>query len=240
MTALDTAVETLQALLAQLQDTAAADVANLWQIAAPNLTGWDTSDRQAIIAALREYLPDLLAGHVAVVADTTAVWYDALAPAEDFTATPPSGDVVPTERMLTSIGWAVNTATTAQTALAQLTGSMHRMVYDAQRETVAFNAATEGVRYRRHCNYAGACNWCLTMATRGAVYRSAASAVRGHDNCRCIAVPERRGTTYTVPAMVRAAEKRYAAARKQLQDEGVDSPSLDSIVKRMDLDAWTN
>lgn len=108
------------------------------------------------------------------------------------------------------------------------------MMLDAQGATVAHNAAAEGVRYRRHTNYAGACNWCLTMATRGAVDPSAASAVRGHDNCRCRPVPERLGTKYTVPAMVREAEDRYVTARGQLEAEGVASPLLNNIVKRMD------
>ena len=70
------------------------------------------------------------------------------------------------------------------------------------------------------------------MATRGAVYTSAASAVRGHDNCRCLAIPERPGTSYTTPAMVRDAEQRYITARKELEAEGI-VPTLDSIVKRM-------
>lgn len=74
------------------------------------------------------------------------------------------------------------------------------------------------------------------MATRGAVYRSAQSAVRGHDNCKCLAVPERAGMTdyYTPPPLVREAEARYVTARKQLQAEGVASPSLDKVIQRMD------
>jgi len=68
---------------------------------------------------------------------------------------------------------------------------------------------------------------------QGAIYMSAASAVRGHDNCRCIAVPERRGTEYTVPAMVRDAEKRYDAARQQLVTEGQPA-TLDAVVAHMD------
>lgn len=134
--------------------------------------------------------------------------------------------------ILESIGWAVRTTTSAQTALAQLTGTVDRAVMDAQRAAVAHNAATEGVRCRRHTHYAGACDWCLVMATRGAVYTSAASAVRGHDNCRCLAVAERSGTHYTTPAMVSDAETRYAAAPRQLED-GVVSPTLDRIIRRL-------
>lgn len=233
MTDLDVAVETLQALMQRFQDAAAEDVEKLWRLIAAGLEGWELADRMAAIAALQLHLPDVLAGHVVAVADVTAGWYELLAPDESFTATPPPGELVSAERIGQSISWAVNTATTMETALAQLQGTVQRAVVDAQRATVAHNAAAEGVRYRRHTNYAGACNWCLTMATRGAIYATATSAVKGHDNCKCIAVPERKGTSYTVPAMVRDAEANYVQARRQLVNEGT-SPTLDSIVKRMD------
>ncbi len=71
------------------------------------------------------------------------------------------------------------------------------------------------------------------MATRGAIYTSAASAIGGHDNCRCIAVPERAGTEYTVPAMVRDADKRFAEAIRQLRAER-KAVTLNSAVARMD------
>ncbi|SBS79292.1 putative Gp5 [uncultured Mycobacterium sp.] len=233
MTALDDAVEELQVVVQHLQDIAATDVDNLWRILSAQLTGWDPADRQALIAALVEHLPGVVAGHAAAVADYTTVWYDQLAPDEPFTAAVPPGDLVPAERIRQSISWAVNTATSTQTALAQLQGTVQRGVLDAQRATVAHNAAAEGIRYRRHTNYAGACNWCLVMASRGAVYKTAAAAVKGHDNCKCIAVPERKGTSYTMPALVRDAEKRYVAARKELETEGVSS-TLDDIIRRMD------
>ena len=192
---------------------------------------WTAETRANVIAALRETHPPNLLAAVDLVGNTTAAWYDGLAPEVDFSATVPD-DIVSDARLAESLGWAIRTATTAETALAQLAGVVQRAILDAQRATVAHNAAAEGVRYRRHTNYAGACNWCLTMATRGAVYTSAASAVRGHDNCRCIAVPERSGSSYAVPAMVRDAEVRYVEARRQLEAEG--SPiSLDAIVQRM-------
>lgn len=141
---------------------------------------------------------------------------------------------MPAERIAKSISWAINTATSAQNALAQLHGTMGRAVSDTQRETVTFNASQEGVRYRRHCGYA-ACNWCLVMAGRGAIYRIAQNAVRGHDNCRCLAVPERPGMEgYTVPKLVEQASQCYAAASKALAAEG-KAATLDAVVARMDL-----
>jgi len=232
MTALDDAVESLTATLGHLQDAAAADVEYLFR----SLSGetWDAESKRRLVDELREILPDVMTAYGDIVADVTAAWYGDLAPDEPYAATAPE-DVLPVERIETSIGWAVNAATNVETALSRLVGTTQRMVMDAQRATVAHNAAAEGVRYLRHCNYAGACNWCLAMATRGAAYASATTAVRGHDRCKCTAVPVRPGTSYTAPKMVRDAEKAYAAARKQLISEGVSTPSLDAIVKRMDV-----
>lgn len=235
MTALDDAVETLQALMERYTDAARrttwAAYSTAFVTSSLRTDEWTGPTKQALIAELAETLPGMVAGSVGLVADQVAGWYDALAPDEQFAATVPP-EIVPDERIIESIGWAIRTAVSAETALAQLAGSVDRMVMDAQRTTVAHNAAAEGIRYRRHTNYAGACNWCCVMATRGAVYASAASAVRGHDNCRCIAVPERPGTSYTVPKMVRDAEAKYAAVRQQLEAEGV-TPTLDNVVKRM-------
>lgn len=41
-------------------------------------------------------------------------------------------------------------------------------------------------------------------------------------------------TDYTVPPLVREAEAKYAAASRQLSDEGVASPSLAAIIGGMD------
>ncbi len=233
MTALDNAIRELEAALEQVQAIAADDVLHLWQILATDLGDGEPVDPQAIIAALQEHLPGVVTGWAGIVADDTATWYRELAPEEKFTATVPP-DLIAPERIAASISWAVNTATTAQTAIAQLQGSVHRAIADAQRETVAYNASREQVRYRRHCGYS-ACTWCLVMAGRGAVYKSSKSAVRGHDSCRCLAVPERRGMTdYTVPPLVREAEAKYADAARALSAEGVASPSLQAIIAKMD------
>lgn len=100
---------------------------------------------QAIIAALRDHLPGIVTGWAGIFADGTATWYPELAPDEKFTATVLTALIAP-ERIAESISWAENTTTTAQTAIAQVLGSAHRAISDAQRETVAFNAAREGAR----------------------------------------------------------------------------------------------
>jgi hypothetical protein len=233
-TRLDDAVEALQTLVERISELAQRSVwaaVNAALMALPQ-GDWNEDTKRALIAELRQVLPDVVSGHVGLAADQTAQWYTDLAPDEDFTAIVPPDDVVTAERIVTSISWAVNTATTIETAISQLQGSVQRAVLDGQRATVSHNAAREGIRYRRHCGYA-ACNWCLVLAGRGAIYTSAANAVRGHDNCRCLAVPERADmAAYTVPPLVRDAEAKYAAARKQIEAEGA-TPTLDTVVRRM-------
>ncbi|WP_425003871.1 hypothetical protein [Mycolicibacterium sp. S3B2] len=231
MADLNTAAESLLRLLDRNVAAAHVALANTFNAVLPSLD-WTAETKAAVVAGLRESYPPALLARVELVSGATAVWYDGLAPDVDFSATAPD-DVVSEERITESIGWAIRTATTAETALAQLAGSTQRVMLDAQRATVASNAAAEGVRYRRHTNYAGACNWCLVMATRGAIYASATSAVRGHDNCRCIAVPERPGSTYAVPVMVRDAEVRYVEARRQLEATSLTT-NLNEILRRMD------
>ena len=231
MTDLNDAADALLRLLERNVGAAHTGLQNAFYAILPS-GDWTIETKGAVVAGLVEVYPHALRGAIDMAAEMVAAWYDALAPDEPYSATVPD-EIVTDERIAESIGWAIRTATTAETALAQLAGSVQRAVLDAQRATVAHNAAAEGVRYRRHTNYAGACDWCLVMATRGAIYTSTASAVRGHDNCRCIAVPERSGSSYETPAMVLDAEARYAEARRQLEAEGSPT-SLDAIVKRMD------
>lgn len=195
---------------------------------------WGSNAKADAIAELEQHLPNLVHGYVGNTADTTATWYESLAPDESFAAgSAAPDDIVPAEKIAQNIQWAVNTATTVEAALAQLQGTMQRSMMDAQRHVVAKNAEKEGVLFLRHTNYAGACNWCLTLATKGAVYKTAAAAIKGHDNCKCIAVPLRKGGHYTTPPMVVEAEQKYIKAKAQLEAQG-KSASLDNIVKQMD------
>ena len=91
------------------------------------------------------------------------------------------------------------------------------------RDTVAVNADRERVRFARYAS-ANACPWCRVLATRGAVYRAADLAVKGHDNCHCIAVPERGNNKYVAPDYVAGWLEDYKAARGEV------GGNLDDIV----------
>ncbi len=193
------------------------DLGNVWAALAPADGPWDEL-KQRLVSALGQFLPDVVDPYVQATAAATATWYDELAPRDPYKATVPD-DIVTTDRIKQSISWAINTALTAESALTQLRGSVQRMVADGHRETLVHNAVREGVRFQR-VTHGGACDWCLLMASRGAVYHSAASAIRGHDHDACIAVPIRRGTRYEPPPEVADAARRYEDATRSLLAQG--------------------
>lgn len=72
----------------------------------------------------------------------------------------------------------------------KLSGALNRVVLLPGRETIASNIA-DGMKFARVPN-PGACNWCLMMASRGAVYSAdtvgMTKATEYHNHCRCAAV----------------------------------------------------
>ncbi|AFN37800.1 head maturation protease [Mycobacterium phage MacnCheese] len=99
-----------------------------------------------------------------------------------------------------------------------LKGSATRSVFAQSRKTVLDNANRENVKWTRYAS-GNACGFCRMLATRAltleekgapGLYHSERSAsenahtfdlVRGHDHCKCIAVPVRSGS-YTPPGYV--------------------------------------
>ena len=65
------------------------------------------------------------------------------------------------------------------------------------------------------------------LATREAAYHTAENAVKGHDNCHCIAVPVRAGDTYVAPDYVKDWTREYQDAR------GAVGGKLNDIVNHM-------
>lgn len=99
-----------------------------------------------------------------------------------------------------------------------LQGSATRAVMDSSRRTVLDNAKREGVRWVRYASVT-ACGFCRMLATRGAVYKSADTALRSHDHCVCLAVPDRNGS-YQPPDYVQQWEQDYLQARR----DGLTTP----------------
>lgn len=99
-------------------------------------------------------------------------------------------------------------------AKARLAAASERLVLDAGRDTIVSNVQAD----RRAKGWAripepGACSFCLMLSTRGAVYRSEASAsFESHDNCRCHVEPV--FTAYEPSAAVRQAQTLWAASTR--------------------------
>lgn len=183
------------------------------------------ADSPEILAVLEAAVPEIVGQHATAAALVSAQWYDELADT-DFTATPVVD--LPEERLNSTIRWALYAPGDAD-PIERLAGSSKRMVFDASRTTIIENANTEGVSWSRYAS-ATACEFCRLLSTRGAVYKSRQTALKSHDHCRCIAVPERGG--YDPPAYVQDWEDEYIAARKAVSAAG-QPQSLKNILAAM-------
>jgi hypothetical protein len=94
-----------------------------------------------------------------------------------------------------SVRWAVAPLATDKpddaAALARLQGAAQRYITQHGRGTIALNSSRDPSRgaWARVPSGGKVCDFCLMLASRGAVYRSAESAGDGadyHDNCHCV------------------------------------------------------
>lgn len=214
------AVPQFQGALARLSSEAGGAVDRLM----PRLGGLTRSEGLAVIS---DVYPALLDPFLSASGDLTTQWYSeqtpakpvaaqvagikALAPAKSFLPEPAA---LPDRRQLAASGrWALMQR---NPGLA-LRGAATRSVFDSSRRTVRDNAIREGVKWTRYAS-ANACGFCRMLATRAltterrgapGLYASKATAernahsadVRGHDHCKCLAVPV-RGGGYTPPEYV--------------------------------------
>lgn len=200
-------VENFQAILAALAANAAPRTAALVD-AAPD----------AVV--VQEAFTALVDPYIAASGQLTAQWYHDLNPAAAFAVE--VAPAPPRAVLSANVRWALT-----QTDVASaVSGVAERRVFQSSRDTVLLNAGREGVRYARYAS-ANACPWCRVLATREAVYHTAESAVKGHDNCHCIAVPERGSNAYEPPAYVADWLDDYNAARDEV------GGNLNDIVNHM-------
>ncbi|ASR77942.1 head maturation protease [Mycobacterium phage Bella96] len=215
------AVPEFQGALARLSDEVGGAVDRML----PRLGGLTRSEG---LAAVSDVYPTLLDPFLSASGELTAQWYreqtpaklvgaqvagtKALVPAKDFLPEPAS---LPDRRQLAASGrWAL----LQRNPGIALRGTATRSVFDSSRRTVRDNAIREGVKWTRYAS-ANACGFCRMLATRAltterrgapGLYGSKATAernphtldlIRGHDHCKCLAVPVRSGG-YTPPEYV--------------------------------------
>lgn len=107
-----------------------------------------------------------------LAAELTTAWYDSQ-PHGDPGFVPEPHDDVPDERLERSLEWAQTQLSPAD----RLRGITARAVYDASRNTVVFNVDREpGARWAREAR-PDACSFCKVLASRGAKYHRAQSAL---------------------------------------------------------------
>lgn len=194
------AVAEFQALLTRLANALGADVQKL-------LANADRLDRAELLKFVTEAYPELAAAYLQASGQLTTQWY-AEQPVAIGGFVPVSAALAPAEQLAAQARWSV-----LQLApIGALQGKATQMVFEESRRTVVENVEREGVRWARHAS-ANACSFCRMLATRGAAYRSEATALRSHSHCHCLAVPDRDGG-YSPPPYVARWQEQYRDARR--------------------------
>lgn len=201
-----------QQILSDLSTLGIRDLVEVWRKA--SLT--DTDFAALILAAF----PEIAAGYAGVAADLAADWYVESAPA--LTYTPVTASTPDVTALTKSTQWALGAD--GEEALNRMSGTLQRAVFNGARDTTLVNVEHEqGATWARHAS-ANACEFCRLMATRGAVYTSAAAAngtrSKYHDHCHCVAIEVRPGEDYHAPAYVQEWQDQYLQARKDARETG--------------------
>lgn len=159
------------------------------------------SDADAIATrnVLLEVVPDITSRHGDLSAVSAADFYDEARASAGvrgrFTA--PLAPTAPIEQVQVSVRAGLSPIFSLdpqwQVALSRLSGSVTRLVLQPARQTVAQSTVRDPARPRfARKPDPDACDWCLMLSSRGAVYLSEQSAGEMndyHDRCRCEPVP---------------------------------------------------
>jgi hypothetical protein len=227
-------IEGFQTALDDLTTLSLADLVSFWRTL-------DTEDAAGSAQAVREFLPDLFDTYVPLSAELGAAFYDEsrdeAGARGSFIAEPVAA--VDNDRTQKTVGWAIaplfqkkaildpETETITYTdepdpdpkaALSRLSSASQLVVAEGARETIADNVDKDPAkpRYARHAS-SNACAFCALLATRGAVYRSAASAGEGrkyHSHCHCVPTAVWPSQDYEPAPYVAGWDSAYKVASK--------------------------
>lgn len=200
----------------------------------------DVADSVPSAVAVREFLPELVDVYAPLSAEVAASFYDdaraaANAPGSFLADLAPARSVDKLQHM---ISWAVaplfRETPDPVLGLSRLSGGTQLEIADSARDTIDLNITADEKgrpRFARHAS-ANACSFCRLMATRGAVFRTAASAGSGHayhSHCHCVAYPVFEGEQDESPAYVVQWERDYRAARKAARKAGAGAGLKDIL-----------
>lgn len=173
--------------------------------------------------ALLEFLPVLTAQYGDVAATMAADWYEetraASGAAGRFRAVTAAG--APTEAVEAKVRYLAGHLWTPEPAemLGGLLVAADKYVKQPGRDTVAYNAKRENVRWARVPTGAKTCSWCLVLASRDAVYSSKRSAGgdghKFHGDCDCVATRIAKPSDYPAEYLPDDYYAMYQAARNE-------------------------
>jgi len=197
----------------------------------------DPTDPLRVRAALEEFLPLLVAQYGEIAAATAADFYDSLREqagvAGGFVAEmaePVDADVVRSRAR-----WAIDPLfgnTDADAAIGRLSQVTDELALQPGRDTIAHSSGRDPAKARwARVPVGKTCAFCLVLASRGAVYRSAESAGKGrkyHGDCDCTPTPMWAGDAYPDGYDPDALLQTYINAR-QAADSGRPKAILSAL-----------
>lgn len=222
-------LEEFRAATASLSSLVRAEVQDLFN-------SLDLSRPEAARDALLEFIPVLTEEYGLAAAGLAAEWYEELRAASGakgtFRATmaPAVEAAVVGAQVRFHAGhlW----TPTPQAALSTLLTSVDKFVKQPARDTMRSNARREGVRYARVPKGSKTCAFCLTLASRDAVYTSKKSAGGDgndfHGDCNCVVMRIGANEDYPADYLPDNYYEMYQAARDE-----AGSNSLNDITAAM-------
>lgn len=198
-TSLLTRAKDTQSVLTDLSAVAQGDLHKL-------VSALSDFDQKEKLAYITDAYPEMARPYLSVATDIGMSDYAASGPGLDNSRLVRPG-LLTDDAMSASGRWAM----LQNQSFELLAGSLSRAIFNQHRVTTLTNIKREtGAKFARYSS-ANACGFCRMLATRGAVYTSEAKAAgrRYHDNCKCMAVAQRPGTTYTAPSYVDKWSEEY-------------------------------
>lgn len=170
--------------LATISNEATAQLDPIWSLQAKD-----------IVPTLFEVIPPLLDHWGLAAAAAAADWYDHLRDTENIAGrfaaiVEPLGDL----GAKALAGWAAQPLNLPEpdlvTAQYRATGGVQKRLVNAANKTVTHSAEQDpnAKGYMRQTR-AGACKFCLMVASRGGVYTKTSSTFACHEHCYCQAIP---------------------------------------------------
>lgn len=126
-------------------------------------------------AYLLEAIPVLVDTYGGAASELSVAWWDDLFQGVEGIPDTVPPRLPPIEQITAQIRWGTSPMYSDGDPVTRLASMLQQHIFGAQRNTVVDNSKLLGVRYARHAR-GDACGFCRVVASRGAVYGSAARA----------------------------------------------------------------